>query len=53
LKTVSLVWPDLVIPIYARVHPEESQLVMQAPRQNGADEGVEDLEGIEDGDEDE
>jgi general secretion pathway protein J len=53
LKIVSLVWPDLVIPIYARVHPEEPQLVMQAPRQNGIDEGVEDLEGFEDGDEDE
>ena len=50
LKTVSSVWPDLVIPIYAKVHPEESQLVMQAPGQNGTN-GVEDL-GSEDEDED-
>jgi general secretion pathway protein J len=50
LKTVSLVWPDLVIPIYAKVHPEESQLVMQAPGQNGTN-GVDDL-GSEDEDED-
>jgi hypothetical protein len=53
LKTVSLVWPDLVIPIYAKVHPEESQLVMQAPGQNGIDEEIEDLEEFEDGDIDE
>ena len=51
LKTVSLVWPDLVIPIYAEVHPEELQLVMKAPGQNGAD-GVDDL-GSEDEDIDE
>jgi general secretion pathway protein J len=53
LKTVSLVWPDLVIPIYAEVHREEQQLVMKAPRQSGADEGGGDLGEFEDGDEDE
>jgi general secretion pathway protein J len=51
LKTVSLVWPDLVIPIYAKVHSEEPQLVMKAPGQNGTS-GVEDL-GSEDEDIDE
>ncbi len=51
LKTVSLVWPDLVIPIYAKVHPEETQLVMKAPRQNGTDKGGEDLEEFEEEDE--
>jgi general secretion pathway protein J len=48
LKTVSSFWPDLVIPIYAKVHPEEPQLVMQASRQNGTDEGGEDLESYGD-----
>jgi general secretion pathway protein J len=48
LKTVSLVWPDLVIPIYAKVHLEEQQLVMRAPGQNGTDEGDEDLESYGD-----
>jgi general secretion pathway protein J len=42
LKTVSLIWPDLVIPIYAKVHFEEPQLVMKAPGQNGTN-GVDDL----------
>jgi general secretion pathway protein J len=51
LKTVSSVWPDLVIPIYAKVHREERQLVMKAPGQNGSN-GVDDL-GSEDEDIDE
>ncbi len=41
-------WPELVIPIYAKVHPGETQLVMQAPGESGTGE-TEPVEDIEDG----
>jgi general secretion pathway protein J len=41
LKTSNgLLWPELVIPLYAKVHPNEIQLVMQAPRESGSDESA-------------
>jgi general secretion pathway protein J len=31
-------WPELVIPLYAKVHPNEVQLVIQAPGESGTGE---------------